>query len=342
MIARSEYLIHAREFPAGVPTEYLNMKRSDVNLLSIKASTGTYSIGRFEDIVNMLRKDDLLVYNNSKIVRSSLKGYLRKADRYVRVNFGYSETGMIAEIRDRLHEYQSGDTITFVDGSFLTLAKKYEKYGRFWHADFSDPASYKKLINSCGDFIIYGKNSPLYPASVYESDLATVEGSVEYPSASRPFTGEIIASLKKRGIQFAPLTIHCNLGSLDASEFLHQESLLPEYYNIPETTSEMISNAMENGGRIIALGTSVARALTTVRRNDIFKPGSGFTSIFIDQDTETGLDGIVTGMHDPTTSHMLLVSAFAGIGLIRAAYEASGEHGFRWHEFGDECIILRS
>ncbi len=342
MIAPSEYLIHAREFPAGVPTEYLDRKRSDVNLLSIKASSGTYSILHFADIVNLLRKGDLLVYNNSKIVRSSMKGYVRGMDRYVRLNFGYSETGIIVEVRDRLHAYQSGDTITFLNGSFLTLGKKYERYGRFWHAAFSDPAAFKKLMNNSGDFIIYGENSPLYPASVYGSELAAVEGSVEYPSASRPFTGEIIASLTKVGIRFAPITIHCNLGSLDASEFLHQKSLLPEYYDVPESTSEMISSAREKGGRIIALGTSVARALTTVRKNDVFRPGSGFTSIFIDQDTETGLDGIVTGMHDPTTSHMLLISAFAGIGLIRAAYEASGEHGFRWHEFGDECIILRS
>jgi|YelNatPaOPRAMG01_1025707.scaffolds.fasta_scaffold00074_81 S-adenosylmethionine:tRNA ribosyltransferase-isomerase len=342
MIASSEYLIHAREFPAGVPTEYLNRRRSDVNLLTINPSAGTYSIMRFADIISLIRKGDMLVFNNSKIVRSSLKGYFRRADRYVRVNFGYSETGIIVEIRDRMYEYERGDSITFVDGSYLTLVKKYEKYGRFWHAEFSDPNGFKKLMNNSGDFIIYGENSPLYPASVYESELATVDGSVEYPSASRPFTGDIIASLRKRGVQFAPLTIHCNLGSLDASEFFHQKTLLPEYYEIPETTSDMISNTRDNGGRIIAIGTSVARVLTTVRNNDVFRPGNGFTSIFIDQGTETGLDGIITGMHDPTTSHMLLVSAFAGIGLIRAAYESSGEHGFRWHEFGDSCIILRS
>jgi S-adenosylmethionine:tRNA ribosyltransferase-isomerase len=342
MIARSEYLIHAREFPAGIPTEYLNRKRSDVNLLSINASSGTYSIMRFADIVNLLRKDDMIVFNNSKIVRSSLKGYVKRSDHYVRVNFGYSMTGIIVEIRDRTHAYQGGDSIMFVDGSSLTLGKRYENYGRFWYAELSDPEAFKKLINNSGDFIIYGENSPNYPPSVYASDLATVDGSVEYPSASRPFTNEIIESLRKRGIQFSPITIHCNLGSLDASEFFHQTSLLPEYYDIPVSTSYMISNARERGGRIIALGTSVARCLTTARKNDVFRPGNGFTSIFIDQDTETGLDGIVTGMHDPTTSHMLLISAFAGIGVIRGAYDTAGEHGFRWHEFGDSSIILRS
>lgn len=335
-----EYLIQTREFSAGIPSEYLGKKRSDVNLLSINPSSGTYSIGRFSDIAGLLQEGDLLVFNNSRIIRSSLKGFARDHDRPVRVNFGYCEDGTIAEIRDRLHEYHGGDKIMFADGSFVTLEQRYERYGRYWHVSISDTESFKKLMKGSGDFIIYGENSPSYPESVYSSKLATVEGSVEYPCALRPFTGDVLGLLGRRGVQLAPLTIHCNLGSLDASEFFHQKSLLPEFYHLPVRTAEMISKARDNGGRIIAVGTGAARALTTVYRNNAFRPGKGFTSIFIDQNTVTGLDGIVTGMHDPTTSHILLLSAFADIALIRSSYEASSDHGFRWHEFGDSCIIF--
>ncbi|MCL4451871.1 MAG: S-adenosylmethionine:tRNA ribosyltransferase-isomerase [Candidatus Thermoplasmatota archaeon] len=335
-----EYLIQTREFSTGIPSEYLGKRRSDVKLLSINTSSGTYSTGSFGDIAGLLQKDDLLVFNDSRMVRSSLKGYARNHEQYVRVNFGYCEDGVIAEIRDRLHEYHSGDAIMFADGSFVTLEQKYERYGRYWHVSISDSRSFNRLLKESGDFIIYGKNSPSYPESVYYSELATVEGSVEYPCALRPFTGDVIELLRKRGIQLAPLTIHCNLGSLDASEFFHQKSLLPEFYYLPDRTAEMISKARDNGGRIIAIGTGAARALTTVHRSNTFRPGKGFTSIFIDQKTETGLDGIVTGMHDPTTSHILLLSAFADIALIRSSYEASSDHGFRWHEFGDISIIL--
>ncbi|EQD65542.1 S-adenosylmethionine:tRNA ribosyltransferase-isomerase, partial [mine drainage metagenome] len=131
-------------------------------------------------------------------------------------------------------------------------------------------------------------------------------------------------------------------GSLDASEFLHQDRLLPEYFDIPARTASLLARTRENGGRIIAVGTSAARALTTVRKGGEYRSGSGFTSIFIDQDTDTGLDGIVTGMNDPTTSHLLLISAFADLSLIRGSYESANEHGFHWHEFGDISLILSS
>ncbi|EQD46983.1 S-adenosylmethionine:tRNA ribosyltransferase-isomerase, partial [mine drainage metagenome] len=117
---------------------------------------------------------------------------------------------------------------------------------------------------------------------------------------------------------------------------------LPEYFDIPERTASLLARTRENGGRIIAVGTSAARALTTVRKGGEYRSGSGFTSIFIDQDTDTGLDGIVTGMNDPTTSHLLLISAFADLSLIRGSYESANEHGFHWHEFGDISLILSS
>ncbi|EQD59364.1 S-adenosylmethionine:tRNA ribosyltransferase-isomerase, partial [mine drainage metagenome] len=139
VIEQPGYLIHTSDFSVRVPTEYLGKKRSDVKLLSLNSRMGTYSIQPFTNITGMLHKGDLLVFNNSSIVRSSLTGYVEDSDGLLRVNFGYNEDGLIAELRDRINTYYRGDSIRFVNGSFVTLKEHLERYGRFWKVSVSDP-----------------------------------------------------------------------------------------------------------------------------------------------------------------------------------------------------------
>ncbi len=147
--------------------------------------------------------------------------------------------------------------------------------------------------------------------------------------------------LQDKGIRTAPITLHCNLGSLDASEFHGRNRLLPEWYNISKETALAINTAAEKGHRVIAIGTTVVRALASTFDNGKQMHGSGFTSVLIDQNTQIHIDGIVSGMHDPSTSHILLLSAFSDLSLIRDSYASALESGFSWHEFGDSCIIIR-
>ena len=146
--------------------------------------------------------------------------------------------------------------------------------------------------------------------------------------------------LRKRGVAIETVTLHCNLASLDASEFSPSETLPEERFQVTEGVAESLNSAMDDGRKIIAVGTSAARALESSWGRNGFRVSSGFTDLFIRPDRKLHIDGIITGMHDPTTSHLLMLGAFSDLSLIRSAYQTAEEYGFMWHEFGDSCLIL--
>ncbi len=324
---------------AGFPSEYRNVLRSDVRLLSINPGLGTYDMGKFTDMINLVGDNDLLVFNDSQMVRSSFLGFIKESRKVARINLGYSRSGLIGEIRTPDAGVSPGTRIHMIDGSTIELSKRVAAFPRFWQIAPS-PDFDLNLLRQSGDYITYQHMPVKFGDEIYANVFATKPGSVEYPSASRPFTEEIINKLKKKRVEFDTITLKCNLASLDASEFSQSNSLLDEYYQISERTADHLNISMDSGKRIIAVGTSVVRALETSHYNSVFRAGKGYTNLFIRPDTMEHLDGIITGMHDPTTSHLLMLGAFADIPLIRSAYMTAAEYGFAWHEFGDSCIIL--
>lgn len=341
MITASEFVVTARDTVAGVPTEYLGKKRSDVKLLRIVGSSGSYSIQPFASLSRFLQTGDVLVFNNSKMIPSSFDGYLPRLREFVRLNIGYEESGYIVELRNRQLNFLEGDRIVFQDGSHVELGIRDNLFQRYWRVGGSENFNHSRLSKGTGRFITYGELAPQYPAAIYDSPLSTIPGSVEYPSASRPFTNEVLDELKLRGVDTAYITLHCNLGSLDASEFTGKEFLLPEWFKVLPSQIEKIEAARDKGGRIIAVGTTTVRALSSIYKNGHYSPSEGYTRLFIKGTRVNAADAIITGMHDPTTSHMHLISGFSEMGLIRAAYDSALDHGFLWHEFGDISLIER-
>jgi S-adenosylmethionine:tRNA ribosyltransferase-isomerase len=323
----------------GIPAEYKGTGRDDVKLLSIDPISGKYSRTKFAGIGNHLSSGDTLVFNNSMIVPSSFKLYSTRQKKYVTVNIGYSESGYIAEFRDINKAVEKGERFIFSDMSYLEAGEPLEQFPRYRNIILSDNFNLEIEEKAIGRYIKYEDRMPDFPESTYRNVYATVPGSVEYPSASRPFTEYIIDELKRKGVNMVNITLHCNLGSLDATEFTGKGRLLPEYYNVSDESAFILNRALELGGRIIAVGTTAVRAMATVY-DGRFNPGSGYTDIFINQNTETGVDGLITGMHDPTTSHIKLLEAFVDISLLESAYETGIDSGFAWEEFGDSTMIL--
>jgi S-adenosylmethionine:tRNA ribosyltransferase-isomerase len=158
------------------------------------------------------------------------------------------------------------------------------------------------------------------------------------PSAGRPFTPELITAMVARGIQIAPIILHCGVSSPE-----RHEPPFPEQFEVPEPTAELVRTSRRQRRRVIAVGTTVVRALETAAAADgTVHAGSGWTSLVISPERPLRVvDGLITGWHEPEASHLQMLESLAGPGLLERSYRTALAHGYLWHEFGDSHLILR-
>jgi S-adenosylmethionine:tRNA ribosyltransferase-isomerase len=157
------------------------------------------------------------------------------------------------------------------------------------------------------------------------------------PSAGRPFTPELITRLVTGGVLVAPITLHTGVSSQE-----RDEPPYPERFRVPRHTARLVNATHEWGGRVIAVGTTVVRALETVSQPDgTVAPGDGWTNLVVTPERGIwAIDGLLTGLHEPESSHLEMLRAAVGGVLLERTYEAAIEHGYLWHEFGDSHLIL--
>jgi S-adenosylmethionine:tRNA ribosyltransferase-isomerase len=185
--------------------------------------------------------------------------------------------------------------------------------------------------------IRYAHTPDELPIEAYQTVFSRDPGSAEMPSAARPFTAELVTELVSSGVLVAPVTLHAGVSSLELGE-----SPYPERYRVPAETARLVNAVRGWGGRVVAVGTTVVRALETVAAPDgSVSAGAGQTSLVVTP--ERGLraiDGLITGWHEPESSHLSLLEAAAGPELLRRSYAAARAAGYRFHEFGDSHLIL--
>ncbi|OLB66177.1 MAG: queuosine biosynthesis protein [Actinobacteria bacterium 13_2_20CM_2_72_6] len=176
-----------------------------------------------------------------------------------------------------------------------------------------------------------------WPLSAYQTVFAREPGSAEMPSAGRPFTAELVTGLVSAGVAVAPITLHTGVSSLDSGE-----PPQPERFRVPEHTASLVGWARAHGGRVVAVGTTAARALESATRPDgSVGAGSGWTDLVLGPERPARVvTGLVTGLHEPEASHLLLLEAVAGRELVQRAYDAAVQNRYLWHEFGDSCLLL--
>jgi S-adenosylmethionine:tRNA ribosyltransferase-isomerase len=157
------------------------------------------------------------------------------------------------------------------------------------------------------------------------------------PSAGRAFSKRVLARLATRGIQVAPLILHTGVASLEEHELPYEE-----YFRVPATTARLVNDTLAAGRRVIAVGTTVVRALETVTDPaGVVRAGEGWTDLVVTP--ERGLravNGLLTGFHEPKASHLLMLEALAGRLHLKLAYQEALQEGYLWHEFGDLHLIL--
>ena len=194
-----------------------------------------------------------------------------------------------------------------------------------------------RRLREHGRPIAYGYLDRRYPLDAYQTVFATHPGSAEMASAGRPFTAELVTRLVSAGVLLAPVTLHTGVSSQEAGE-----APQPERFSVPEPTARLVNAMRAGGGRVVAVGTTVTRALeSAVAEDGTVVARSGWTDrVVTPAEPPRVVTGLVTGWHDPHASHLLLVEAVAGPELTQRAYEAAVAEEYLWHEFGDAALLL--
>jgi S-adenosylmethionine:tRNA ribosyltransferase-isomerase len=334
--AIAEFTLPA-ELEAHEPPEARGLPRDGVRLLVSRAASAAVAHHGFTDLPGLLLPGDLLVVNTSRTLPAAVA-----AGPGLTIHFSTARPDGSWLVEPRIPAGTSTrpsldqpppEVIALPGGATLTLGGR--ATARLWRARLST-AVVPYLLRH-GEPIRYSYARQRWPLEAYQTVFGRHPGSAEMPSAARPFTPAVVTDLVARGVTVAPITLHCGVSSLEAGEDPY-----PEQYDVPAATARLVNLARQSGGRVIAIGTTVVRALETVARSSgEVAAGAGWTSRVITQDTGVrAVDGLLTGLHEPRSSHLRMLAAFHGEALLRDCYEAALSGRYLWHEFGDVHLLL--
>ncbi len=341
------------DLEAGEPPEARGLARDAVRLLVSRRSTDRVTHARFRDLDRFLAPGDLLVLNTSGTLNAAL--HATRADGApleLHLSTRLPADLWSVEVRrpgaggtQPFRHATGGETLRLPAGGAATLHTPYRPDERaapgvgtrLWIATLDLPESLDDYLNRHGSPIRYGYVKESWPLAYYQTVYATEAGSAEMPSAGRAFTPELLTRLVARGVGVAPLLLHTGVASLEDHEPPYEEP-----YRVPLATARLVNATRAGGGRVVAVGTTVVRALETVTdAAGTAHPGAGWTGLVITP--ERGLravDALLTGLHEPRASHLAMLEALAGRDHLRTVYDAALRERYLWHEFGDLHLLL--
>jgi len=240
-------------------------------------------------------------------------------------------------VEPRQHAGVVGEVLALPGGATATLLAPYRGSRRLWVARLALPEPLVPYLQRWGRPIAYSYVPGAWPLDAYQTVYAAEPGSAEMPSAGRAFTPTVLARLREKGVAVERITLHTGVASLE-----HDEPPYPEAYRVPARTAAAVQAARAAGGRVIAVGTTVVRALESAA--DAWgrvTPSSGWTDVVITPERGVRVvDGLLTGFHEPRASHLAMLEAIAGRSHLAKAYAAALAGRYLWHEFGDLHLIL--
>jgi S-adenosylmethionine:tRNA ribosyltransferase-isomerase len=232
-----------------------------------------------------------------------------------------------------------GEQITACDEKVRVISD-YPGADRLWFVE----GDLARAMARCGEPIRYGYVDHPQPLTAYQSIFATAPGSAEMPSAARPFTRKTLRGLEDRGVQLATIRLHTGVSSLEIeTEEVEQHTFPPEPFRVSAATADAVNAARKRGKQVVAIGTTVVRALESAWSEDEERvvPRAGFTRLVIHPGRGVhAVDGLLTGFHDPGASHLAMLYAVAGKELVQQGYEEAIKGEYKWHEFGDSHLLL--
>jgi S-adenosylmethionine:tRNA ribosyltransferase-isomerase len=329
------------DLAATEPPERRGGTRDGVRLLVTDRTGSTHR--SFLDLPDLLQPGDLLVVNESATLPASLPARGGPGDFLLNVSTRYSERLWLAEARWGIGTpgpvpLAPGSPVDAGPARFFPIAP-YPGIPRL--AFYRSEGSVENAMARVGGPIQYGYARSRFPLAAYQTIFGRVPGSAEMPSAARPFTDRVLAALAERGVRIASLLLHTGVSSLESEPDREEvPPVYPEPFEVPAATASAVNDVRAAGGRVIAVGTTVLRALETAWNGCLVVPRRGFTQLTLGPGHRVrSVDALVTGFHDPRTSHLALLFGFAGETVVRASYREAVDRGYLWHEFGDSQLI---
>jgi S-adenosylmethionine:tRNA ribosyltransferase-isomerase len=331
---------------AHEPPEARGLARDEVRMMVSYAGDDAITHTRFLSLPSVLRPGDLLVVNQSATINASLPATRADGERIeLHLSQRFSDREWIVELRrlgERgtvpLRDAERGEELVLPHHARVRLE---EPYGgtRLWRATAWLPGGVSEYLDRYGSPIRYGYVTRSWPLPYYQTIFAREPGSAEMPSAARPFSPRVLLALARRGVRIAPIVLHTGVSSLE-----DHEPPFAEQYRVEADTARAVNETRERGSRVIAVGTTVMRALETVAARDgrgSVSAANGWTELVITP--ERGLlavDALLTGFHEPQASHLAMLEALAGREHVESAYDAALDAGYLWHEFGDVHLLM--
>jgi S-adenosylmethionine:tRNA ribosyltransferase-isomerase len=350
------------ELEAGEPPEARGLRRDEVRLMVSYLDDNRIVHSRFGDLPEFLEAGDTLIVNTSGTMNAALPAERSDGSPLtVHLSTHLPADLWVVELRsssgdEPVLDGKSGEVLSLPEGASMVLQTPYlserrqrdEESNRLWISTLNLPVNLNDYLDWFGSPIRYRYVRESWPAGYYQTVYATETGSAEMPSAGRAFTPELITRLVANGVRVVPLILHTGVASLEDDEPPYEE-----FYRVPPETAAAINAARAAGRRIIAVGTTVVRALETVTdRDGSTHPGEGWTDVFITPERGIrSVDAMLTGLHEPRSTHLSMLEALAGsvsacplattgTEHLEVAYSEALKRGYLWHEFGDLHLIL--
>ncbi|MEU1940719.1 S-adenosylmethionine:tRNA ribosyltransferase-isomerase [Streptomyces coeruleorubidus] len=347
------------ELSARVPVEQRGpgLDRAAVRMLVSRGAEVAHHT--FRELPRLLRAGDLLVVNTSATLAAAVDGWIGHARVVVHFSTRGDDGRWAVELREpdgrgttrARAGGPAGTEVCLPGGGGLVLEEPLSgRSGRLWWARVTG-SGVPGLLREHGRPIRYSYTERDQPLSVYQTVFALPSadgaGSAEMPSAARPFTARVVAELVSRGVRFAPVTLHTGVASTEV-----HEPPYPERFAVPEASARLINAAKAGGGRVVAVGTTAVRAVESAVRvegpvraragiDGLVRARAGWTDLVVTPERGVRVvDGLLTGLHEPEASHLLMLEALAGRVAIERGYQAALQGRYLWHEFGDAHLLL--
>ena len=325
---------------AATTPEERGLARDEVRLLVSGPSGHVHS--RFFDLPRFLEAGDLLVVNRSATIPAALPAFAGTTPFRLHLSTRYGPQLWLAEprwstSRPRPVPLPTGEPIE-AGGAEAVVLGSFAGIPRLRFVEFLQP--WQEAVQRYGKPISYGYLAHEVSLDDYQTVFGDMPGSVEMPSAARPFARRTLAALEQRGVELARVTLHTGVSSLESKD-IERGQLYPEKFQVDVKAAAQLNRAFSEDRRIIAVGTTTVRALTSVWDGSAFHEARGMTRVYVQPGRQLPpLAGLLTGFHEPQATHLAMLEAVAGGELLSEGYREALAGDYLWHEFGDVHLLL--
>lgn len=332
--------------PPELVARFPPTERGAGRLLHLDGRSGVFSDRRFRDLPDLLRPGDLLVFNDTRVIKARLRGTKEPSGGAVEVLVErvLDERHALAQIRAS-HGPKPGGRLRLAGAVVATVTGRDDS---FYRLRFEGEASVLDLLERHGEMPLppyLGRAAQSLDENRYQTVYARAPGAVAAPTAGLHFDEAMLRAVQEAGAAIAHLTLHVGAGTFQPVRVddIRDHRMHKERFQLPEATVAAVRDAQARGGRILAVGTTALRALEAAAGEGELRAGEGETDIFITPGYRFRVvERLLTNFHLPKSTLLMLVSAFGGMENVRAAYRHAVEARYRFFSYGDGMLIERA